>query len=363
MTTEPTGRSARWGWRIAIAIALVLAGAALAWAALTVLRPAEDPLEAPAATVVPVEQGRIGSSISLNTTAEWTTTPLGINRASGVVTRAVVEAGDEVSPGDVLYEVDLKPVAIAEGEVPSFRQIKAGTTGEDVQQLQRLLEQRGHFSGTANGTVGKGTVAAIRAWQEELGVPATGVVGPGDVIYVPQLPTRVSLDEEFIRTGATLSGGEDALQGLPPAPAFEMPVTTAQAAMVPTGARVIITSPEGDTWAATAGGQSPDEGSGTVHITLDSLDEGPVCADQCTQVPVTGQSSLRSEIITVQEVSGLVVPSSALITEAGGQTAVIDESGSRLPVEVTASAKGMSVITGVDAGTKVQVPAQRAAQE
>lgn len=344
-------------------IALLLAGAALAWAALTVMRPAEDPLEAPAATVVPVKQGQIGSSISLNTTAEWTTTPLGINRASGIVTRAVVEPGDEVSGGDVLYEVDLQPVTIGEGEVPSFRKIEAGATGEDVEQLQRLLTQRGHFSGRPNGTVGKDTVAAIRAWQEELGVPATGVVGPGDVIYVPKLPTRVALNAEVIRTGATLSGGEDALAGLPASPAFEMPVTTAQAAMVPTGARVNITSPEGDTWPATAAGQSPDEGSGTVHITLDSLDEGPVCADQCAQVPVTGQSSLRSEIITVQAVSGLVVPSSALVTEAGGQTAVIDEGGSRLPVEVTASAKGMSIITGVDAGTKVQVPAQRAAQE
>ena len=363
MTTEPGGHPVRWGWRLAAAVALLLSGAAVAWAALTVLRPAEDPMEAPAATVVPVKQGQIGSSISLNTTAQWTTTPLGINRASGVVTRAVVEAGDEVSAGDVLYEVELRPVTIAEGKVPAFRKIGAGTEGADVKQLQQLLMQGGHFAGTVDGTAGKDTVAAIRAWQEELGVPATGVVGPGDVIYVPKLPTRVALNEEVVRTGATLNGGEDALAGLPPAPAFEMPVTTAQAAMVPTGARVIITSPEGDTWAATAGAQSPDEGSGTVHITLDSLDEGPVCADQCTQVPVTGQSSLRSEIITVQAVSGLVVPSSALVTEAGGQTAVIDEGGSRLPVKVTASAKGMSVITGVDAGTKVQVPAQRAAQE
>lgn len=344
-------------------MALLLSGAALAWAALTVLRPAEDPLEAPAATVVPVKQGQIGSSISLNTTAEWATTPLGVNRASGVVTRVVVEPGDEVSPGDVLYEVDLVPVSIGEGKVPSFRRIEAGTRGADVAQLQRLLKQRGHFTGTVDGSAGKDTVAAIRAWQEELGVPATGAVGPGDVIYVPKLPTRVALDQKVIRTGATLSGGEDALAGLPTSPAFEMPVTTAQAAMVPTGARVNITSPEGDIWAATAGRQSPDEGSGTVHITLDSLDEGPVCADQCAQVPVTGQSSLRSEVVTVEEVNGLVVPSSALITEAGGQTAVIDEGGGRLPVEVTATAQGMSVITGVDAGTKVQVPAQRAAQE
>lgn len=363
MTTEPGGHPVRWGWRLAAAVALLLSGAAVAWAALTVLRPAEDPLEAPAATVVPVKQGEIGSSISLNTTAQWTTTPLGINRASGVVTRVVVEAGDEVSAGDVLYEVELRPVTIAEGKVPAFRKIGAGTEGADVKQLQQLLMQGGHFAGTVDGTAGKDTVQAIRAWQRSQGIDATGVVGPGDVIYVPSLPARVTLDTEVVRTGATLSGGEEALQGLPAAPSFEMPVTTAQAAMVPTGARVNITSPEGDAWSATAGGQSVDEGSGTVHITLDSLDEGPVCADQCAQVPVTGQSSLRSEIITVQEVSGLVVPSSALITEAGGQTAVIDEAGSRLPVEVTASAKGMSVISGVDAGTKVQVPAQRAAQE
>lgn len=351
-------RGRRWTRRVLAAVVFMLAGAACAWAAFTIMRPAEDPLENAAVTYVTVEEGRIGSSIALNTTAEWTLTSIGVNRASGVVTSVAVDAGAEVGPGAVLYEVDLRPVVIARGNVPTFRAIGADTVGEDVAQLQAFLAETGYFSGEADGRARWDTVVAIREWQENLDVEVTGSVGPGDVIFVPTLPTRVALDTKVIYRGASVSGGEEVLQGLPAAPSFRVPVTDTQAAMIATGARVDVTSPEGQGWSAIAGEQVVDKESGTVRITLTGPEGAPVCGEGCAQIPVTGQSSLKSQIILVEDVEGLVVPSSALTTDANGTTAVVDNKGERHPVTVEASAKGMSVISGVDVGMKVRVPAQ-----
>ncbi|MBW1637820.1 peptidoglycan-binding protein [Microbacterium resistens] len=322
------------------------------------MRPADDPLDDLTATYVSVEEGRVGSSIALNTTAEWLLSPIGVNRAAGVVTSVSVEPGTEVAAGAGLYSVDLRPVVIAQGQVPAFRVIEAGTAGEDVTQLQAFLAEAGFFSGDADGRARWDTVQAIRDWQESLGVEVTGSVAPGDVIFVPSLPTRVALDSDLLFRGASLEGGEEVLRGLPTAPSFRIPVTETQAGMITTGARVEVTSPDGDVWPAIAGDRTVDKDSGTVRITLTGPEGAPLCGTGCAQVPVSGQSSLASQIILVEDVEGLIVPSSALVTNADGTTAVIDQNGERHSVTVEASAKGMSVITGVDVGTRVRVPGQ-----
>ena len=88
-----------------------------------------------------------------------------------------------------------------------------------------------------------------------------------------------------------------------------------------------------------------------------AIDYGTViCGEQCGQVPVSGQVTLLSKIVTVETATGLVVPSSALVSEADGKLAIVDEHGERVPVKVVAGARGMSVIEGVETGTKVRVP-------
>jgi len=323
-----------------------------------VLSPADEVLASPGFTTVEVASGEVGSSISLNTVAAWTPVPVGVNRAAGVVTSVTVAAGDEVSQGSSLYAVDLRPVVVAQGETPAFRDIAQGIEGPDVAQLQGMLTTLGLFHGVVDGKAGAGTVAAIKAWQKSLGLPQSGVVGVGDVIFVPLLPTRVALDDEVVARGASLSGGEDVVAGLPSSPVFTVPVTEGQAGMMPTGTRVEITSPDGDVWVAVAGEQTPDPETGTITVALDAPEEGAViCGEQCAQVPVTGQALLSSKIVTVPTVTGLVVPSAALVTGADGTTAVVTTAGDRIPVTVTASARGMSVVEGVDAGTRVRVPA------
>jgi hypothetical protein len=72
---------------------------------------------------------------------------------------------------------------------------------------------------------------------------------------------------------------------------------------------------------------------------------------------VTGQTLLQSRIVTEETVTGLVVPSAALLSGADGRTTVTDEEAVSHPVTVVTSARGMSVIEGVPAGTRVRVPA------
>lgn len=356
----PTNR--RGPLLIVTTILAVLAAGAIGWAASSVLTPADDPLEAADYTYVKVQSGAVGSTTKLNTVAKWTPVPAGSNRAVGVVTAVPIEPGTEVGPGEVLYRVDQRPVVIGQGDVPAFRTIGLDAEGADVAQLQSMLAALGHYSGAVDGIVGARTVEAIRAWQKALDVEQTGVVDVSDVIYVPDLPTRVSLDDAVITRGNLVAGGEPVVRALSTAPEFRVPVTEAQAAMMPTGTRVEITSPDGDLWTAAAGKQVVDSQSGSIDISLDPLDGGSICGDGCSQIPVNGEALLGSVIVTAEEVSGLVVPSAALVTGADGQVAVIDRSGDRFAVKVIASARGMSVIEGVDEGMDVRVPGTEPAQ-
>lgn len=352
-------RTRRWPWVVIGGIALIAIGAASAWAVLTVMRPVADPLDTTEHTYVEVVPGEVGATISLNTVAEWTPIPVGANRASGVITAINIHQGEEVTAGTPLYTVDLRPVVIAQGDVPAFRDITPDTEGPDVQQAQSMLAALDLYHGDIDGHSGPGTTWAIKAWQSNLGLEETGVIEVGDIIFVPTLPTRITLDTEIVARGHALTGGEQVLSGLPLTPDFRLPVTDAQAAMIQPGTRIEITSPDGDTWIAHSTDAIPNESSSAISIGLASTDEdGPICADQCAQIASTGTTSLRSRIVTAETIRGLVVPTSALLTTAEGQHAVINDAGERIPVTVETSAKGMSVISGVDEGTKVRVPAK-----
>jgi hypothetical protein len=144
--------------------------------------------------------------------------------------------------------------------------------------------------------------------------------------------------------------------GLPSQPTFFVPVSEAQAGLMPSGTVVEITGPAGESWRAITGDQTADEFS-TINVALVADGDGAICADACASVPVTGQTYLSSRIVTVATVDGLRVPSAALLSSADGTTLVIDDDGVEHEVTVVTSARGMSIIEGVAAGTRVRVPA------
>jgi hypothetical protein len=338
------------------AIAVVVLTAIIFWAVSVVFAPNRDATTPEAFATVKVVKGQVSADLTLNTSAQWTLQPTGYNRAQGVVTGVHVAAGALVEPGTPLYSIGLKPVVVAQGSVPMFRTLSTGANGPDVAQLQTFLSSIKFFSGAPDGKYGQKTANAVKAWQKSVTVDPTGIVEPGDVIFIPALPARVVLDPALVAVGGLLNGGELVVSTLSPSPVFSISATLPQAALMPEGTRVEIRSPSGTTWAAVTGAHSVAESSG-VRVALSGGTGAPVCGDECALIPVDGETLLDSRIITVEAADGLVVPSSALNTDPSGDVFLTRKSGSRISVTVVQSARGMSVVEGVEDGTSVRIPA------
>ncbi len=356
-------RSRRRGGRylaVAVVALLVLTvGAALGWAGHAVFLPASQTDEVEqTTTLVEVVDGDVEYSLSLNTSAQWRTRTESVNMATGFVTSVDwTESGaKEAKSGDTLYTVDMRPVVVAQGSVPLYTSVETGDTGELVSQIQAFLQQAGWYDGEVDGVFGSELRRAVVSWQRHMGVEATGVLRAGDLVFVPSLPSYLALNGDSVTVGATLAGGENAVRVLNDAPSFSLVVTSEQSGLIPDGAAVTMSSPDGDRWHATAGTRTvSSDGTGSVTIELEG---DSICADQCAKVPFGDATLLSSDITVVATTSGLVVPGAAISTDAGGQTMVVGSTGQRIPVAVRATARGMSVVEGegISSGMMVQIP-------
>lgn len=347
----------RWAALAAATAAGLALGAAGVWAISTVIVPPTDPLEDAPHTLVSVQTGDVGSSLNVNATASWSLSEAGRNQAAGVVTDILVTDGAEVQQGGPLYAVNLRPVTAAAGQTPAFRELAPGTEGPDVRQLQTMLSDLGYYGGAVDGKLGTGTERALRAWQKAVGYPVTGIVSVGDIIFVPELPSRVVIDSKLVQRGSVLSGGENVLSTLSPAPTFALPITAAQADLVPDGTRVELTAPDGLTWTGQAQGRRSDPAQpDTVTVLLASADDSPICAEACASLSATEQSILPARVVTVPAAEGLTVPTSALSTQPDGSTQLVLDTGQHVTVTVLSAARGVSLIEGVAEGTLVRLP-------
>jgi hypothetical protein len=347
------------GRLLRIVLGLLLLGAAAAagyWAGRTALVLPEDPLAGAAEPVTyTVEEGRVGRSLQFSAVAEWPLQPLGRNGAAGVVTSVEVESGAEVSAGDVLYRVNLRPVVVAEGSVPMFRDLGLEAEGPDVAQLQGLLAGLGLFGGEVDGVFRTSTVRAVEAWQESLRVADTGTVGVGDVVFVPELPARVAFSAD-LRVGARLVEGEELVLLVPADPLFRVPLSIEQRNLVPLSAEVEVTYPEG-VWEGRVDRAVETPESGQLDLLLTGIAGGPLCGSDCARwVDLERRSNFRVDIVVIPETSGPVVPVAALVTDAGGQTFVEGADGARIPVEVVEASQGIVVVEGLEVGTVIRLP-------
>lgn len=355
MNAEPRRR---WLTAAGIALALLLIGSVLGWAATTVLLPSPSVLQDEPFGTVAVDDGVVESSLSLNVAASWTSRPAALNRASGTVTTVDVRPGGEVHQGTRLYTVNLRPVVAGQGAVPAFGPIQRGDQGPHVAQLQAFLAAQGLYSGQVDGTFGALTAAAVRAWQKAAGYPVDGVVQAADIVWLPALPTRVILDAERLTVGEEASPGGGDIFALASAPDFVIPMTPAQAAQAAVGTPVSIEGPEGTEWTAVVAEQVADENAEeTINARLASVDEQPICRDRCSLIAPTGRTILAAEVITVPSKAGLVVPAAAIRTDSSGRTYVTTPEGDRVAITVVQTARGMSLIEGVERGLVVRIPA------
>lgn len=125
-------------------------------------------------------QGQVGASSSV----EVKPASLADDATEPIVTATPASPGAQLSEGDVVIEVALRPMFLIRGAVPSFRGLESGSRGPDVAQLQDGLARLGFEPHDTRGVFGPGTTAAVIAFYRSRGYDAprpVGAASPNDL--------------------------------------------------------------------------------------------------------------------------------------------------------------------------------------
>jgi peptidoglycan hydrolase-like protein with peptidoglycan-binding domain len=316
-----------------------------------------------ATTTAAVTRRDLRATEAVDGTLGYGETRLLANQRQGTVT-ALPEEGSVVTRGRSLYRVDGKPVPLLYGRLPAWRALSVGVDdGPDVRQLEQNLVALGYDPDravTVDSHFTWATRAAVRRWQEALGLEETGSVQPGDAVWQPG-PVRVASRKAAV--------GDSARPG---SPVLEVTDTTRQVTIdldasrqpyVHTGDRVDLELPGGRTTtgrvasvgkvATVPAGDGTGEGDPTVELVV-SLDH-PKATGRLDQAPV--DASITTEV----RKGVLAVPVSALLALAeGGYAVEVERDGHRqlVGVETGLFADGQVEVEGqgLRAGDRVVVP-------
>ncbi len=81
--------------------------------------------------------------------------------------------------------------------------LKEGSKGEYVVELQTKLKALGFYSASVDGFFGAGTTAAVKRYQNAIGLPADGIVGPATWAKLDQFSERPPSENPVIKFGST----------------------------------------------------------------------------------------------------------------------------------------------------------------
>ena len=323
---------------------------------------------------------QVGGSIGYD--GSYTITAL---RGGGGVYTWLPEPGQVVKQDQSVYSVSNEPVPLLYGSIPAYRAFDVGMSdGADVGQLTHDLIALGYGAGLIQSThYSPATAAAVERWQSALGLPATGEIPLGEVVFEPG-PIRVT--SVTPSPGAPVGGGGGTvLTATSTSPIVIVDLDVSEEYLAKPGDPVSVVLPDGTTTvgghietvgtvAVCPGGsgigagsgasgspdQSPCESSGsgtsstatvTVTITLGSTPPGATLDQAPVNVNITSQ--------TVDNV--LAVPVNALLALQGGGYGVEVVTGrvSHLAGVTTGMYSDTLVQvsgSGITAGTLVEVP-------
>lgn len=277
--------------------------------------------------------------------------------------------GAVIAPGQPLYEVDGRGVPLLAGERPAWRPFEPGmTAGPDVAQLNSGLVAVGVASGLAGNThFGTATAAAVRRWQRALGVPVTGRIEVGEVVFA-HAPLRVK--EVSVPLGAPPEPGTPLITGTGTDRIVTLPVPVDQVYALHVSDPVTVTLPDGTTTTpgtvsaispvattATNDNQGPDRPQvSTVDVSVTLADPNAVAAYNTAPVMVN--------VTTASAKGVLAVPVTALLAAPGGGggfvvTVVDGTRRHQVPVTAGLFADTLVEVTGggLAEGDVVEVPA------
>lgn len=277
----------------------------------------------------------------------------------GTVT-AVPKVGTVIERGQSLYSVDNRPVLLLYGELPAWRRLAAGMTdGPDVRQLEANLVAMGHATEAEVGVDDKFTAAtatAVKRWQKAAGVEETGVVEPGQAVFLAG-PVRVA--EVKVEKGASAPPGSTVLTGTSTTRVVNVDLDATKQTLVKAGDKVEVKLPDGRVTPGTIASvgtvaQSKGQGESTKRVVAVavSLDD-PAASGSLDQAPV------KVGIISESRKGVLAAPVNALLALAEGGYGVRTVDGRIVTVTTGLFSRGMVEISGdgITEGLQVEVPA------
>jgi HlyD family secretion protein len=321
-----------------------------------------------------VTRGDLSSQTQVNATLGYADSYSVVNQLPGIVT-SLPAVGRVVSQGQVLYEVNGRPVVLLYGGTPAYRRLSEGAsatdvTGPDVQELNTDLVALGYvtsaeLSPTSDQFSGW-TKVGVEKLQAALDVTQNGTLAFGQAVF---LPTAARVTGVSATLGAPAGPGQPVMSAASTARQVSVALDAAQQTEVAVGDRVTITLPNNENTpgvissvGTVATEPSPDglnspNGSPTITVLVYPTD--PAATGSWDQAPV------EVSIITGAVVNVLVVPVDALLalSNDGYAVEVVGADGihrlEAVSLGLFDDADGMVQVTGsgVAAGQRVVVPA------
>ncbi|WP_433795343.1 efflux RND transporter periplasmic adaptor subunit [Actinoplanes sp. CA-252034] len=342
---------------VAGVVAVASAGAAAALAA----RPGagggpDDTGRLPPATAT-ITRGTLRESVEADGDLGYGPARTAAAKIPGTVTW-LPDSGAQVTRGKSLYRLDERPAVLMYGPVPAYRDLSPGAEGRDVAQLERNLSALGYDGFTADDEYTGATADAVEQWQEDNGLPGTGVLRLGQVVFASG-PVRV--DSLIAEPGQTVAPGRDLLTWTGTGKVITVRLDVADGTVAKTGAPASVTLPDGK------------RADGTVTEVATVIEPGAGNEDPTTEVEAQitltdpkvaaalGSAAVDVSFTAAERRGVLTVPVAALMAAPGGGFAVevVDGATTRqTPVRTGLFADGRVEITGdgLAEGTTVGVP-------
>ena len=285
----------------------------------------------------------------------------------------VPASGAVLTQGDVLYRTGNETAYLMRGNLPAWRSFEAGMEdGEDIRQLETALRDLGYFDYEPDDHFSWATTSAIMKWQKDAGLPQTGTIPLGRMVFTPgdlrvgtvtaRVGDRVAADTELFDVTSTtqvvdanikLSDQKLAVVGT--AVTIKLPDAKKTAGKITSvGTPTEKSSGSGSGSGSGAGSGSGESKERVIPITVTLTDASATTNFQEVSVTVDLPSEKRTGVLSVPVGALLALSADQYgveIVEAGGTTR-------KVPVTIGLFAGGRVEISGKDIseGQRVVVP-------
>jgi hypothetical protein len=296
------------------------------------------------------------------------------------------QVGDVIKEDQPVFSLSNEQVPLLYGSIAAYRAFYAGMSdGADVGELTHDLIALGYGAGlTETNHYSSATATAVERWQLALGLPATGEILLGEVVFEPG-PIRVTSVTPTV--GASVGGGGGAggstvLTATATTPIVTVDLDVTEEYLVKPGDAVSIVLPDGTSTVGgrieTVGNVATCSGGGGIGTGSSSTGQSPCSSvgsnsDATPTVTVTitlesiprlatlDQAPVNVNITSQRADNVLAAPVNALLALAGGGFGVDVVTGRTSHLVGVATGLYSNTLvqisgSGIIAGTRVEVP-------